>query len=204
MFRFIRSPKLLRKMLTSVVWDIRTENKTLFLTFDDGPSERTLELLNVLDAYNAKATFFCVGQNVLKHPLEFNEMLRRGHRIGNHSNTHCKGWRMTRFDYLTDVERANQLIQSNLFRPPYGKMTYGQYLALKRKFRIVLWTHLSYDFDNRIPNDYFLTCLKSDYRGGEIVVIHDNLKYFDRSIEVLSGILNWTKGQGITCEVIPD
>jgi peptidoglycan/xylan/chitin deacetylase (PgdA/CDA1 family) len=123
--------------------------------------------------------------------------------VGNHSFSHCKGWKVSTRHYLEDVDKAQQLIQSELFRPPYGKMTLGQYRALRKKYCVVMWSHISYDFDPKMSIDQFLIRLKKDFKGGEIVVLHDNLKYFERSLEMLRQILAWTSQNGITCSAIP-
>ena len=201
--RVIRSPKLARQIFSSAIWNYNTEDQAIYLTFDDGPTERTSEILELLAIYDAKATFFCVGQNVEKNRRLFEEIQASGHRIGNHSHTHCKGWKVSNQFYLDDVEKAQSLIQSDLFRPPYGKMTLTQYRALKKQYRIVMWSHLSYDFDPMMSTTEFIKLLREDFCGGEIVVLHDNLKYFNRSLEMLTEILSWTTEMGIQCKAIP-
>ena len=200
--RFIRSPKLARKVFPSALWRMKSDGKVLYLSFDDGPTERTHEILELLKMFHAKSTFFCVGQNVQNNQTLFNQIKAAGHQVGNHSFSHFKGWKVSTKQYLEDVEKAQLLIQSDLFRPPYGKMTLGQYRALRKKYRVVMWSHISYDFDPEMSIDQFLERLKKDFKGGEIVVLHDNLKYFERSIEMLRQILAWTKEQGITCLAI--
>ncbi len=200
--RFIRSPKLARKVFPSALWSVKSKGKVLYLSFDDGPTSRTREILELLETHQAKATFFCVGQNVQNHQTLFNEIKASGHHVGNHSFSHCKGWKVSTRQYLDDVDKAQQLIQSDLFRPPYGKMTLGQYRALRKKYLVVMWSHISYDFDPEMSVDQFLERLKKDFKGGEIVVLHDNLKYFDRSMEMLRQILAWTKEQSIVCLAI--
>jgi peptidoglycan-N-acetylglucosamine deacetylase len=200
--RFIRSPKLARKVFPSALWRVKSQEKVLYLSFDDGPTARTRELLNLLQKHQAKATFFCVGQNVLNNQVLFNEIRAAGHQVGNHSFSHCKGWKVSTRQYLEDVDKAQVLIQSELFRPPYGKMTLGQYRALRKKYRVVMWSHISYDFDPKMAVDTFIQKLQKDFKGGEIVVLHDNLKYFDRSIDMLRQILTWTSANGIRCLAI--
>lgn len=200
--RFIRSPKLARKAFPSALWSVKSQEQVLYLSFDDGPTERTHEILSLLEKHQAKATFFCVGQNVQNNPASFNQIKAAGHQVGNHSFSHCKGWKVSTRHYLEDVEKAQTLIQSELFRPPYGKMTLGQYRALRKKYRVVMWSHISYDFDSKMPTDRFIARLKKDFKGGEIVVLHDNLKYFDRSIEMLGQILAWSTENRITCLAI--
>lgn len=201
--RLMRSPRIVRQFFPSVLWCIGKKQSILYLTFDDGPSERTQELLEILEKFNAKATFFCVGQNVERLPEDYQAILSQGHEVGNHSFSHKKGWRTSKKAYLDDVQKAKKVIDSKLFRPPYGKMTLSQYRTLIKEFRVVMWTHLSYDFDNSIPADSFVERLKRDFQGGEIVVLHDNIKYFDRSKYMLIEILKWAKKREIRCEAIP-
>jgi peptidoglycan/xylan/chitin deacetylase (PgdA/CDA1 family) len=197
--RFIGVPKLVRRMLPSAIWRIPNKDKVLYLTFDDGPTTRTHEILRLLEEYNAHATFFCVGQNAEKHPELVAQIRQSKHSIGNHSHSHLKGWKTKANVYLEDVEKANALLKTTLFRPPYGKMTWKQYRALKQDYHIIMWTHLSYDFDAEMPEEKFYKRLFSQYQSGDIVVLHDNLKYFDKSLKMLKEILEWTKKQGVEC-----
>lgn len=190
---------MVRRMLPSAVWRIPNDDKVLHLTFDDGPSPRTHEILSVLEDYNAKATFFCVGQNAEKHPELVDLIRQSGHSIGNHSYSHLKGLKTRTKDYLEDVEKANALLKTTLFRPPYGKMTWKQYRALKQDYRIIMWTHLSYDFDAAMTEEIFYQRLFSKFQSGDILVLHDNLKYFDKSLKMLKEILEWTKKEGVEC-----
>lgn len=203
MFRVVRSPRFVRRLFNSATWSLQKNEKVLYLSFDDGPTARTSELLKLLRDYHAKATFFCVGQNVVNNVFGFQQIKADGHRVGNHGFSHLKGWKVSKQQYLNDVQRANEHIQSDLFRPPYGKMTLGQYRALKKKYHIVMWSHLAYDFDKRMSSKQFLKRLKNDFQGGEIIVLHDNLKYFDKSMEMLRDILNWSKSENIRCLSIP-
>lgn len=203
MFRVVRSPRFVRQLFNAATWSLEKNEKVLYLSFDDGPTERTPELLKLLKDYHAKATFFCVGHNVIKNKFGFQQIKADGHRVGNHGFSHLKGWHVSKQQYLNDVQKANEHIQSDLFRPPYGKMTFSQYRALKKNYRIVMWSHLAYDFDEKMSSKQFLKRLKSDFKGGEIIVLHDNLKYFDKSIGMLNDILRWAKSENIRCLSIP-
>lgn len=200
--RFIGVPSVVRRMFSSAIWRIPADENTLYLTFDDGPTKRTTELLDLLDKYAAKASFFCVGANVEKSPELIEQMLNAGHTVGNHSYSHLKGWKTKTEDYIQDVEKAGQILRTQLFRPPYGKMTWKQYQALKEKYNIVMWTHLSYDFDSNMPEEEFYARLFAKFKTGDIVVLHDNLKYFDKSKRMLEAILIWAKNEEIRCEAI--
>lgn len=121
--RVVRSPIWVRSIFPSALWSLQNEQKTIFLSFDDGPTSRTTEILQLLQNHGAKATFFCVGANVEALPNIYAEIVNAGHRVGNHSYSHCKGWKVSKRKYLMDVEKAQKWIQSDLYRPPYGKMT---------------------------------------------------------------------------------
>ncbi len=200
--RFISVPNLVRRMFPSAIWRIPNSEKTIYLTFDDGPTERTPEILDLLDCYDAKATFFCVGANAQKLADLVQRITSAGHSIGNHSYSHLKGWQTKTKLYVEDVLHASQFLPTKLFRPPYGKMTWKQYHALKTKYQVVMWTHLSYDFDSKMSAEIFYERLFKEFKSGDIVVLHDNLKYFDKSKGMLETILNWTKEEGIKCEAI--
>lgn len=200
--RFIGMPKLVRRLFPSAIWHIPTADNVLYLTFDDGPTERTPEILELLQEYDAKATFFCVGANVEKHPELALKIIHSGHTIGNHSFSHLKGWKTNTLKYISDVEKASEILPSNLFRPPYGKMRWKQYRALKEKYNIVMWSHLSYDFDAKMPEEEFYKRLFEYFKSGDIVVLHDNLKYFDKSKRMLEAILIWAQKEGVACHAI--
>jgi peptidoglycan/xylan/chitin deacetylase (PgdA/CDA1 family) len=196
---FYKTPKVWEYFFSSAVWRVKTQERCLFLTFDDGPTSRTLEMLDTLDRFDAKATFFCVGNNVKEYPAVFEEIIHRGHSVGNHGATHAHGWKRNTTSYMNDVSAAAQLIPSKLFRPPYGKMRWLQYRKLKKTYKIVMWSHLAYDFKPDADSSKFYKSLFSNFKGGEIVVLHDNLKYFDKSLQMLSEILAWAKREGIRC-----
>ena len=123
MFYTIKTPNFLTFLFSSLIWKIPTKKNVLYLTFDDGPTEKvTREILEILKTENAKATFFCVGKNVEKHPDLFSRIKDEGHAVGNHTHTHLNGWKTNKTQYLKDIDEANRLIKSNLFRPPYGKL----------------------------------------------------------------------------------
>lgn len=200
--RFIGVPKIVRRMFSSAVWHIPSAGNVIYLTFDDGPSDRTIEILALLEKYQAKATFFCVGSNAEQYSNLVEQIRQSGHSIGNHSYSHLKGWKTKTTVYLDDVEKANALLKTTLFRPPYGKMTWKQYRALKKNYRIIMWTHLSYDFDAALPEEKFYQRFFAQFQSGDIVVLHDNLKYFDKSLKMLKDILEWTRKEGVECLAI--
>lgn len=170
-------PKWLRFFYPSLEWSVKNNSNSVYLTFDDGPHpEITQQVLDILDQYNAKATFFCVGDNVRKYPETYQQIISRGHKTGIHTFHHLNGWRSSNTKYLQDVEEAGKLIDSNLFRPPYGKISPYQIFRLKKKYRIIMWTVLTYDFSKTVSPQ---TCLQNALLGlnpGSIIVFHDSIK----------------------------
>lgn len=165
--------------LASRVFDITTHVKTtrneVFLTFDDGPHPTiTPWVLDVLDQYQAKATFFCVGLNVQQYPQVFEEIKKRGHVIGNHTFSHKNGLQTCTKNYLHDVDRVQTLIPTKLFRPPYGKMTIWQYLALKKRYKLIFWDVLSKDYDPTIDFRHIIGRVMQKTLPGSILVFHDS------------------------------
>lgn len=154
-----------------------TDQETIYLTFDDGPTPGiTNVILDVLERYNAKATFFCVGENVKNHSLLYQEIIDRGHAIGNHSMSHLNGFKTSTKEYVRNVLEASQYIKSDLFRPPFGKCTPKQHKQLSQLgFKTIFWSHLSYDFDDKYDSDKRLENIKSNSKNGTIVVFHDSI-----------------------------
>ena len=135
----MRLPGIVKAYYPELIWRIPTENKELYLTFDDGPTPSvTSWVLEQLRQYNAKATFFCLGRNVKEHPLLFRSIIREGHSVGNHTYDHRNGWNSRNFDYLKNVMKGSAWIDSDLFRPPYGRIKKAQIRGLKGRFRIVM------------------------------------------------------------------
>ncbi|MGS2727436.1 polysaccharide deacetylase family protein [Psychroserpens sp. BH13MA-6] len=183
----VKTPSVAKKMFPNYTWDIATNRKEIFLTFDDGPTpEITNWTLNTLKDFHAKATFFCIGENILKYPDIFQNILNEGHAIGNHTQHHLKGWRTTTKDYIQDVETTQIIInklhknhptQSKLFRPPYGRIKpkqAKQLLALG--YQIVMWDVLSFDWNNDVSEKTCLDNVILKSKEGSIVVFHDSIK----------------------------
>lgn len=170
--------ELLSKIYPSLLWQMpKEERDSLYLTFDDGPiPELTPWVLDILKEYNAKATFFCVGENVKKYPAIYQRILDEGHSVGNHTFNHVKGWKMKARSYIDNVKKAERMIESKLFRPPYGKVTRKQIIRLKKLgYRLVMWNVLTRDYDKRVSKE---KCLEIALKAtsGSIIVFHDNLK----------------------------
>lgn len=170
-------PELVRKLYPSAVWRMNPEEKAVYLTFDDGPiPEITPWVLDQLDKYNIKATFFMVGDNIRKHPEEFKMVKERGHRIGNHTFNHIRGFEYTAEDYLANTEKANQMMQTDLFRPPHGHMKLNQYNVLKEKYKIIMWDLVTRDYSKHMSPERVLRNVKKYVRNGSIITFHDSLK----------------------------
>lgn len=169
----------------------------VYLTFDDGPiPEVTPWVLDVLDRYGIKATFFMVGDNVRKHPDVYEEVVRRGHRIGNHTMHHVSGFRLTRRSYLRDVAEARQYIDSDLFRPPHGWLRPRQTWALHEQFRVVMFDLVTRDYSKWMRAQDVVRNVKLFARDGSIIVFHDSLKSWPRLQEALPKALEWLIAQG--------
>ena len=178
---FAKTPWLLKKIYSSGIWDMPDREKVIYLTFDDGPHpEITPFVLDQLREYNAKATFFCIGNNVVKHKDTYAAILNEGHRIGNHTYNHLNGWKTNDEKYFEDIAEARKYIDSNLFRPPYGKISKLQlkYLTESFKMKAIMWSVLSGDFDTAIASEACLKNVLFYAKSGSIVVFHDSEKAF--------------------------
>ena len=196
MFYAVKTPKLLTYLFSSLIWKIPNDNKTVYLTFDDGPTEKvTRKILEVLKNEKVKASFFCVGKNVEKYPDLFACIKAEGHAIGNHTNTHLNGWKTNKKQYLEDVEEADKLIKSNLFRPPYGKLNWRSKRDLQRKYKIVMWDVAGGDFDQYLSIKDVVKNIINNVNPGSIVVLHDNQKFMAKTVEALPIIIKELKAK---------
>ena len=161
------------------IWKLKANN-TVFLTFDDGPQEGLTDwILYFLEQRNIQATFFCVGENVKNHPELFAKIQAGGHNVGNHTMKHERGTKTNRSNYLNSIKNANDYIESNLFRPPYGRLPLWKTAEIRKNYKIVMWSWLSYDFDNSVEIEKILESANS-IKAGDILVFHDNLKSQER------------------------
>ncbi len=200
----VRLPRIVRFLYGKALWRIKREEKVVYLTFDDGPiSEVTPWVLDLLKQENIKATFFCVGENVKKHPAVFQQVLAGGHAVGNHTFNHVQGLKSNRDSYLSNIEKADRLIGSSLFRPPHGFLKHSQYRLLKKKYRIVMWDVLSRDFDRRISATEVSDNVTDFVRSGSIIVFHDSLKAEKNMKEALPEVIRSLKKQDYRFETIP-
>ena len=189
---------LYRLLFPEAVWRIRHRGaRNVYLTFDDGPiPEMTPKILEILRRYDVKATFFMVGDNVRKHPEVYEEVVRRGHRIGNHTMHHVSGFRLTRRSYLRDVAEARQYIDSDLFRPPHGWLRPRQTWALHEQFRVVMFDLVTRDYSKWMRAQDVVRNVKLFARDGSVIVFHDSLKSWPRLQEALPKALEWLIAQG--------
>ena len=180
-------------------------HKEIFLTFDDGPiPEVTPWVLSMLKSYDAKATFFCVGDNVRKHPDIYQKVMDEGHTVGNHTQNHLSGWSTENISYFNNIRHCARKVQSNLFRPPYGKLKPSQVQFLQRHYRIIMWDVLSGDFDHDIsPQDCSQNVIQ--HAGpGSIVVFHDSLKAETNLRYALPQVLEHFTRQGYSFQALPN
>ena len=172
-----RPPQLLQWFYPSLVWKGPAKEDAVYLTFDDGPHPTlTSWVLDELDKFDFKATFFCIGDNVRKYPETYREILRRGHRTGNHTFNHLKGFQTDTKEYLGNVEACSQLVESDLLRPPYGQIKTSQIRSLKAKYKIVMWSLLAEDWNPKLDPEIKLSALKALTLSGDIIVFHDSEK----------------------------
>lgn len=175
----------------SLIWEMPTTKKEVFLTFDDGPDpEVTTWVLDQLKKYNAKATFFCVGENVERYPDVFKRILEEGHTVGNHTMNHVNGWETDYEKYIVSVKKCGHVFGSKLFRPPYGKIKRKQIKKIKGRYKIIMWSLLSGDFDTSISGTECAYNTVQYSEPGSIIVFHDNPKCAETLKLALPKILN--------------
>lgn len=199
----VKTPVALKKPYPSLVWDIPNDKNVIYLTFDDGPTpEVTTWVLETLKHYNAKATFFVVGENVKKYPILFQQLITDGHAIGNHTYNHLNGWKTKTSDYIQNIEKCAELVESNLFRPPYGRIKNTQIRKLKQDYNIIMWDVLSGDFDFKTTPEQCVNNVIENTKSGSIIVLHDSIKAEKNLRYTLPKVLDYLKGQGFVFGVI--
>ncbi len=210
MWYWIKTNRLIKLIFSNYVWDIPTMEKKVYLTFDDGPTpEITAWVLNQLKEFNAKATFFCIGENIQKYPEIFDSILTNGHTIGNHTFNHYNGWKTKTQDYIENTILCESVIQKSkansamLFRPPYGKIKRLQAkILLERGYKIIMWDVLSADFDHQISPENCLKNVIKNTQSGSIIVFHDSTKSFKNLAYTLPKFLAFLQQNNYVCEVI--
>lgn len=194
---FIERPPFFYRMLyPETIWRQPAEKKTIYLTFDDGPvPEITSWVLNLLDYHNIKATFFCVGENVARNRELYEEILKRGHRTGNHTMNHIQGIKYNTRNYMRNVEAADQLIHSTLFRPPHGHIRLSQARKLREKYKIIMWDVVTRDYSKKLSGEEVFNNVKKYTRNGSVIVFHDSLKGEKNLRYALPKAIEWLKSQ---------
>ena len=200
---FITPSNILKKIYRNLVWEIPTKEKVIFLTFDDGPvPEVTPDILDILKQYKSKATFFCLGKNVEKNPEIFKKIISSGHGIGNHTYEHLNGWKTKSNDYIDNIKKCNELFKTNLFRPPYGKITHRQIKLLKNDYSIILWSVLCGDFHKKVSKEKCLNNALKFTKEGSIIVFHDSLKTKEKVLYALPRFLEYFISKGYKFDVL--
>ena len=196
--RIFKTPSIVRKLLFKRTWGFSMDTNEVFLTFDDGPHpDITPWVLDYLKEQDIKACFFCVGENVKRYPEIFKRIIEEGHQVGNHTMYHDKSHKTSFTAYKKSIDEAAELIPSNLFRPPYGRLSSYRAHKLAKEYHIILWSWLSYDFDNRVSIDEILSNAKKNIRGGNILVVHDNYKFAERQKELLPQLINLVRNKSL-------
>lgn len=210
----VKTPVVAKKMFPNYIWDIQTQEKVIYLTFDDGPTpEITNWTLDLLNQYHAKATFFCIGANIEKHPDIFKRTILEGHAIGNHTQNHIKGWKNNTKDYLKNIAEAKTVIEHQrlnlgaikFFRPPYGQITpkQGRHL-IALDYKIIMWDILSFDWDHSVDKETCLKNILAKTTQGSIVVFHDSVKASKNMQYALPRMLDYFNDKGFRFESLQD
>ena len=195
-------PQFIRQLYPRAYWRMNASERAVYLTFDDGPiPEVTPWVLDVLDRYKIKATFFMVGDNVRKHPEEFKMVVERGHRIGNHTYNHLKGVEQRTQHYMGNIEKADSYLATDLFRPPHGLMRPGQYRALSERYRIIMWDLVTRDYNSKLTGEQVLGKVKRYVRPGSIITFHDSLRSVDNLHYALPRAIEWLLAEGYEFKV---
>lgn len=208
----VKIPSFIKRIFPDYVWDYSSSGKVLYLTFDDGPTpEITPWVLNLLQQYNAKATFFCIGDNIEKHPEIFKQVLAGGHTIGNHTQNHLRGWKTSTKRYIKNTLKAQEAITANtpypikplLFRPPYGQITPDQgKTLLNLGYKIIMWSVITFDWEDYLSEEQCLNNALNNTTNGNIIVFHDSIKASRNMTYALPEVLKHFSGLGYTFKAI--
>ena len=201
-------PSWLQHLYGNVVWRGDVAKRVVYLTFDDGPVEEvTPAVLDILGHYGVKGTFFCVGENIARHPQLFARILAEGHAVGNHTYNHLAGWQTPTDVYLDNVEKAQRQmakagVQTHLFRPPYGRMRFSQKRAVADKYSIVMWDVLTHDYNLNYTPEKILRIVQRYTRNGSIINFHDSLKSADNMLGALPDCIEWLQKNGFEMSLL--
>jgi len=203
--RFFRTPPVLRSFYPSLTWRVDTSEKEIYLTFDDGPIHGPTDfVLDTLSSFNAKGTFFCIGDNIQKHPGQFKKVVGAGHSTGNHTFNHLNGWRTSDDLYIQNIKECDTLLPSEkkLFRPPFGRITSSQISRIKKDYSIVMWDILTFDYDKSLSGEKCLRGAMGALRPGSIVVFHDSIKAEKNLTYVLPRFMEHCAMQGYSFKAL--
>ena len=196
----------MQRLYRGVVWRMNPSSKVVYLTFDDGPIPQcTPQVLDILRQYNAKATFLMVAENAERYPELLARVKAEGHSIGNHTYSHMRGHQSCNHTYVSDALHGEQILQTRLFRPPHGRMTYSQKKAIRQLGNtIYLWDVLTHDYNPKYTPEKMLAIVQCFTRNGSIIVFHDSLKSKDRMLKVLPQVIEWLQNQGYSLQPLPN
>lgn len=199
-------PTWLQRLYRGVVWRMNPSSKVVYLTFDDGPiPECTPQVLEILSHYGVKASFFMVAENANRYPDLLQHVREADHTIGNHTYHHLKGYKTCLTSYLRDIADAHAVLQTHLFRPPHGRMTYSQKKALREAgYQIYLWDVLTHDYNPKYTPAKILRIVQHFTRNGSIIVFHDSLKSKDRMLQALPKVIEWLQAEGYSIQPLPN
>ena len=198
----IRPWRLFTRFYPDYIWDIEDRNG-VYLTFDDGPTPGVTEwVLSTLRRYDAKATFFMLGKNAEQYPDLYQRILKEGHKVGNHTYSHQKGWGMSLERYIEDVDLADGILHTELFRPPYAQITHTQLRHVSQRYRVVMWNVLSRDYNRKLSPKKCLRGTIKGLRGGDIISLHDSAKSFRNTSYVLPALLRTAREMGLQCKIL--
>lgn len=205
---WVKTGRLIKWLFKNFVWDVPNNSKTIYLTFDDGPTPQVTEwVLNILKQHNIKATFFCIGNNIDNHPEIFKKVVEEGHTIANHTYNHLNGWKTQNDTYSENVQACEKSIEKHiggtykvkLFRPPYGKVKPVQAREIRKKgYKIVMWDVLSADFDRTISPQKCLANVIKNTNEGSVIIFHDSIKAFPNLEYALPKAIDYLKGKGFS------
>jgi peptidoglycan/xylan/chitin deacetylase (PgdA/CDA1 family) len=210
-FYMTKTPKIIKRIFFNQIWNLPITDKTVYLTFDDGPTpEITEKVLEILDKHQIKATFFCIGDNVRKHPGIVQKIISKQHSVGNHTYSHLKGWKTPTKNYISNTQaceiKLNSLFKiynSKLFRPPYGKITPWQsYKLRKLGYKIIMWDVLSKDYDATLSPEACYENVVNNVTSGSIIVFHDSIKAQNNVLNSLDKTISTLKSKGFNFEKI--
>jgi peptidoglycan/xylan/chitin deacetylase (PgdA/CDA1 family) len=196
--KVFKTPRILSWIYPKRTWGFFMDKNEVYLTFDDGPHPKiTPWILDHLKEQDVKATFFCVGDNILKYPEIFERIKLEGHQVGNHTMSHENSHKTNWAEYKYSVRHCKKLVENNLFRPPYGRLSAWKSNSFSKEYKIIMWSWLSYDYDRSVNIQDILLSAQNEIGGGDILVLHDNKKVKDRMVHLLPSLLQVLKEKNL-------